>query len=104
MIYTIGVNRPAIVREIPHFGLFPAFQHFSRTSRISGFISKLQKSLEIAIIFAVRRHFVRKSSAKTAMIASPAMLFLLKIRQQSLNIAIIVTVGYILFEKALRKV
>ena len=21
----IGVNRPAIVREIPHFGLFPAF-------------------------------------------------------------------------------
>ena len=22
---TIGVNRPAIVREIPHFGLFPAF-------------------------------------------------------------------------------
>ena len=24
----IGVNRPAIVREIPHFCLFPAFQHF----------------------------------------------------------------------------
>ena len=24
----IGVNRPAIVREILHFGLFPAFQHF----------------------------------------------------------------------------
>ena len=24
----IGVNRPAIVREIPHFGLFPAFPHF----------------------------------------------------------------------------
>ena len=23
----IGVNRPAIVREIPHFGLFPAFPH-----------------------------------------------------------------------------
>ena len=30
----LGVNRPAIVREIPHFGLFPAFPHFS------GFISK----------------------------------------------------------------
>ena len=25
----IGVNRPAIVREIPHFGLFPAFPQFS---------------------------------------------------------------------------
>ena len=24
----IGVNRPAIVREIPHFGIFPAFPHF----------------------------------------------------------------------------
>ena len=24
----IGVNRPAIVRKIPHFGLFPAFPHF----------------------------------------------------------------------------
>ena len=36
----IGVNRPAIVQEIPHFGIFPAFPHFVRTSRISGFISK----------------------------------------------------------------
>ena len=24
-IFNIGVNRPAIVWEIPHFGLFPAF-------------------------------------------------------------------------------
>ena len=24
-MHCIGVNRPAIVREIPHFGLFPAF-------------------------------------------------------------------------------
>ena len=24
-LYTIGVNRPAIVREILHFGVFPAF-------------------------------------------------------------------------------
>ena len=24
-MYVIGVNRPAIVREMPHFGLFPAF-------------------------------------------------------------------------------
>ena len=28
MVIGIGVNRPAIVREIPHFGLFPAFPHF----------------------------------------------------------------------------
>ena len=26
----IGVNRPAIVREIPHFCLFPAFLHFRK--------------------------------------------------------------------------
>ena len=26
----IGVNRPAIVREIQHFGLFPAFPHFCK--------------------------------------------------------------------------
>ena len=25
----IGVNHPAIVREIPHFDVFPAFPHFS---------------------------------------------------------------------------
>ena len=24
----IGVNHPAIVREIPHFDVFPAFPHF----------------------------------------------------------------------------
>ena len=24
----LGVNSPALVREIPHFGLFPAFLHF----------------------------------------------------------------------------
>ena len=27
--YNIGVNHPAIVWEIPHFGVFPAFPHFS---------------------------------------------------------------------------
>ena len=34
----LGVNHPAIVREIPHFGFFSRI--FARTSRISGFISK----------------------------------------------------------------
>ena len=38
--HVVGVNRPPIVREIPHFSLFPAFPHFFRMSRISGFISK----------------------------------------------------------------
>ena len=28
VIPSIGVNHPAIVREIPQFGLFPAFPHF----------------------------------------------------------------------------
>ena len=26
----IGVKHPAIVREIPHFGVFPAFPHFCK--------------------------------------------------------------------------
>ena len=45
---------------------------FARTSRISGFISKQQKSVKIAIILGARRHLVRKSSAKTSVIASPS--------------------------------
>ena len=65
----IGVNRPAIVREIPHFGLFPAFPHFCENVPLFWLYSKYQK---IAIIFAVRRHFVRKSSAETSIIASPS--------------------------------
>ena len=96
----IGVNHPAIVREIPHFGLFPAFcenvPHFC-------FISKYKKSLKIAIMFTIRRHFVGNSSAKTAMIASPSYLIVIFI-QKSLKNAMIFTVGAILFEKALRNV
>ena len=37
----IGVNRPAIVREIPHFGLFPAFLPESETRKV--FIRSSQK-------------------------------------------------------------
>ena len=29
-LYNVGVNRPATVREIPHFVLFPAFPHILR--------------------------------------------------------------------------
>ena len=40
----IGVNHPAIVREIPHFDVFLAFPHFPRTSRIFGFILRTKFS------------------------------------------------------------
>ena len=63
----IGVNRPAIEREIPHFGLIPAF--FQNVPHFWLYI-EVKKSLKIAIILAVRRHFVRKSSAKTSVTAS----------------------------------
>ena len=36
---SIGVNRPAIVREIPHFVLFPAFPQFCEKVPISGYYS-----------------------------------------------------------------
>ena len=68
-ISTIGVNRPAIVREIPHFGLFPAFPHFCENVPYFWLYFEVMK---IAIILAARRHFVRKSSEKTSMIALPS--------------------------------
>ena len=61
----IGVNRPAIVREIPHFCLFPAFPHFCQNVPHFWLYFEIIKIAEIAIILAVRRHFVRQSSAKT---------------------------------------
>ena len=67
--YCIGVNRPAIVREIPHFGLFPAF--LRECPAFLALFRNNKKSLKIAIMFAGMIHFVRKSTAKTAMIASP---------------------------------
>ena len=92
---TIGVNRPAIVREIPQFCLFPAFPHFCENvphfwlyfeitkisenrnnfTRTDTFCSKKLKKNTTKIAenrnkFHCRRHFVRKSSAKTPMIAS----------------------------------
>ena len=44
--HLIGVNHPAIVREIPHFGLFPAYPHFCENVRISGLILKMEKIAE----------------------------------------------------------
>ena len=39
----IGVNRPAIVREIPHFDVFPAFTHFSEN--VPHFLLNFEKQI-----------------------------------------------------------
>ena len=55
----IGVNHPAIVREIPHFDFLPAF--LQKTSRIFGFrqtiSGKKSNSLNIPIIFSATKMF-----------------------------------------------
>ena len=63
----ISVNRPAIVREIQHFGLFPAFlpEHPAFLA-----LFRITKIAENRNNFKLWRHFVRKSSAKTAVLAS----------------------------------
>ena len=73
----IGVNRPAIVREIPHFGIFPAFPHFCENIPHFWLYFEMSQIAENYSNFHCRRHFVRKSSAKTSIIASPSY-FLLK--------------------------
>ena len=67
----LGVNRPAIVREIPHFGLFPAFPHFCQNVPHFWLYFEMTKIAENHNNFHCRRHFIRKSSAKTSMIPSP---------------------------------
>ena len=58
---------------------------FARTSRISGFISKSKKMLKMAIISSVTvsgnctEHFVRKSSAKTSMVAQCSVTLAIKL-------------------------
>ena len=56
----IGVNRPVIVREIPHFGAFPSF-----LPERPAFLDLFRNKNKIVIILAIWRHFGRKSSAKT---------------------------------------
>ena len=82
---SIGVNRPAIVREIPHFGLFPAFPHFCENVPHFWLYFEVKKSMKIAIILAARRHFVRKSSEKTSMIALPLELLKLLLIKKYVN-------------------
>ena len=62
----------AIVRVIPHFGLFPAFPHFCRNVPHFWLYFEITKIALNRNIFAVRRHLVRKSCAKTSVIASPS--------------------------------
>ena len=62
----IGVNRPAIVREIPHFGLFPAFPHFFENVPHFWLYFEITKFAENRTNFSCMRHFVRKISAKTS--------------------------------------
>ena len=94
MIHTVHVQVSTVPQSCGKSRILAYFPHsriFGRTSRISGFISKQPKSLKIAIILPARIHFVRKSSAKTTMIASPSY-YIFGI-QKSLTIAIMFTVG-----------
>ena len=53
----IGVNHPAIVREIPHFDVFPAFPHFSQNVPHFWLYFEKQIFLQIVIIFGARKKF-----------------------------------------------
>ena len=70
----IGVNRPAFVREIPHFGLFPAFPHFCENVPHFWLYFETTKIAEYGINFSCRPTgiFCSKISAKTSKIASPS--------------------------------
>ena len=51
----IDVNHPAIVREIPHFDVFPAFPHFSQNVPHFWLYFEKQIFLQIVIIFGARK-------------------------------------------------
>ena len=62
----IGVNRPAIVREIPHSVFLPAFPHFCEN--VSHFLLYLRKNRihwKSLWFSSPQRYFVDKSCAKT---------------------------------------
>ena len=62
-LYFIGVNRPAIVREITHFAIFPAF--LQERPEFLALLKKNQNSLIIAIIFHNTKGIMRRRRAKT---------------------------------------
>ena len=53
----IGVNHPAIVREIPHFYVFPAFPHFSQNVPNFWLYFEKQIFIQIVIIVGARKEF-----------------------------------------------
>ena len=53
--YYIGVNHPAIVREIPHFDVFPAFPNFSENVPHFWLYFEKQIFLIIVIILGARK-------------------------------------------------
>ena len=52
---SIGVNHPAIVREIPHFDVFPAFPHFFQNVPYFWLYFEKQIFLQIVIIVGARK-------------------------------------------------
>ena len=55
MLYCIGVNHPAIVREIPHFDVFPAFPHFFQKVPHFWLYFEKQIFLQVVIIVGARK-------------------------------------------------
>ena len=51
----IGINHPAIVREIPHFYVFPAFPHFFQNIPHFWLYFEKQIFLQVVIIVGARK-------------------------------------------------
>ena len=63
---SIGVNRPTIMQEIPHFALFPAIPHVCENVPHFSLDCEKDNILRKSRCFpAPRRHFVHRSCAKT---------------------------------------
>ena len=101
-VIPIGVNRPAIVREIPHVGFFPAFPHFCKN--VPHFwlyfettkIGENRNNFRCMEILSSKKLFENVNDSVTKLIK-------ILLIQKSLKIAKKISVGVILFEKALRK-
>ena len=98
---TICVNRPAIVREIPPFGL--NVPHFRQKVPHFWLNFEITKIVENRNNFSCRPTEIFCSKKLCENVSDSVTYFDSKIRQKSLKIAIMFTVGDILFEKARRK-
>ena len=70
--YIIGVNHPAIVREIPHFCLFPAFPHFCENVPHFWLYFEITKIAKNRNNLSCTETFCSKTFAKTSIIVSPS--------------------------------